>query len=130
MRNTDFKRAKRARPPGTHSFKEPSRTRPEYAPKDAPKVDASFACSSSEQSIDGILNEPLLRTNAKDDAVGGGDDGERPPSSQPIAPAAGQAPPQPAEMIIPQSFHPHRKARNVTLNVLKRDKPSKQPQHK
>ena len=79
MQSTDYlSNEKRARPPGTHSFKEPSRTRPEYAPKDAPKVDASFACSSSEQSIDGILNEPLLRTNAKDDAVEGGDDGERP----------------------------------------------------
>ena len=43
----------------------------------------------------------MQRTNAKDDAVGGGENGERPPSSQPIAPAvAGQAPPQPAEKSI------------------------------
>ena len=43
----------------------------------------------------------MQRNNAKDDAVEGGDDGERPPSSQPIAPAvAGQAPPQPAEKSI------------------------------
>ena len=43
----------------------------------------------------------MQRTNAKDDAIEGGEDGERPPSSQPIAPAvAGQAPPQPAEKSI------------------------------
>ena len=43
----------------------------------------------------------MQRNNAKDDAVEGGDDGERPPSSQPIAPAvAGQAPPRPAEKSI------------------------------
>ena len=42
----------------------------------------------------------MQRNNAKDYAVGGGEDGERPPSSQPIAPAvAGQAPPQPAERV-------------------------------
>ena len=34
----------------------------------------------------------MQRINAKDDAVEGGENGERPPSSQPIAPAvAGQA---------------------------------------
>ena len=43
----------------------------------------------------------MQRNNAKDDAVEGGEDGERPPSSQPIAPAvAGQAPPQPAGKSI------------------------------
>ena len=43
----------------------------------------------------------MKRNNAKDDAVEGGEDGERPPSSQPIAPAvAGQAPPQPAGKSI------------------------------
>ena len=46
----------------------------------------------------------MQRNNAKDDAVKGGDDGERPPSSQPIAPAvAGQAPPQPARKSIAYS---------------------------
>ena len=46
----------------------------------------------------------MQRNNAKNDAVEGGDDGERPPSSQPIAPAmAGQAPPQPAEKSIAYS---------------------------
>ena len=43
----------------------------------------------------------MQRINAKDDAVEGGENGERPPSSQPIAPAmAGQAPPQPAGKSI------------------------------
>jgi hypothetical protein len=43
----------------------------------------------------------MQRNNVKDDAVEGGEDGERPPSSQPIAPAvAGQAPPQPAGKSI------------------------------
>ena len=43
----------------------------------------------------------MQRNNAKDDAVGGGEDGERPPSSQPIAPAvAGLSPPQPAGKSI------------------------------
>ena len=47
--------------------------------------------------------EHMQRNNAKDDAVEGGENGERPPSSQPIAPAvAGQAPPRPAGRIIPQ----------------------------
>ena len=45
--------------------------------------------------------EYMQRNNAKDNAVEGGDDGEGPPSSQPIAPAvAGQAPPQPAGKSI------------------------------
>ena len=45
----------------------------------------------------------MQRNNAKDDAVEGGENGERPPSSQPIAPAAaGQAPPRPAGRITPQ----------------------------
>ena len=44
--------------------------------------------------------EHMQRNNAKDDAVEGGEDGERPPSSQPIAPAVGLAPPQPAEKSI------------------------------
>ena len=42
----------------------------------------------------------MQRNNAKDDAVESGDDGERPPSSQPIAPATGLSPPQPAGRII------------------------------
>ena len=51
----------------------------------------------------------MQRNNAKDDAVEGGEDGERPPSSQPIAPAvAGQAPPQPAGKSIPKYAHPWR----------------------
>ena len=46
----------------------------------------------------------MQRNNAKDDAVEGGENGERPPSSQPIAPAvAGQSPPQPAEKSIAYS---------------------------
>ena len=45
----------------------------------------------------------MQRNNAKDDTVEGEEDGERPPSSQPIAPAAGQAPPQPAEKSIAYS---------------------------
>ena len=51
----------------------------------------------------------MQRNNAKDDAVEGGEDGERPPSSQSIAPAmAGQAPPQPTEKSIPKYAHPWR----------------------
>ena len=51
----------------------------------------------------------MQRNNAKDDAVEGGEDGERPPSSQPIAPAvAGQNPPQPAGKSIPKYAHPWR----------------------
>ena len=51
----------------------------------------------------------MQRNNAKDDAVEGGENGERPPSSQPIAPAvAGQASPQPAEKSIPKYAHPWR----------------------
>ena len=51
----------------------------------------------------------MQRNNAKDDAVGGGEDGKRPPSSQPIAPAvAGQAPPQPAGKSIPKYARPWR----------------------
>ena len=45
----------------------------------------------------------MQRINAKDDAVEGGENGERPPSSQPIAPAAGLSPPQPAGKSIPKS---------------------------
>ena len=45
----------------------------------------------------------MQRINAKDDAVEGGEDGERPPSSQPIAPAAGLSPPQPAGKSIAYS---------------------------
>ena len=51
----------------------------------------------------------MQRNNTKDDAVEGGEDGGRPPSSQPIAPAvAGQAPPQPAGKSIPKYAHPWR----------------------
>ena len=42
----------------------------------------------------------MQRNNAKDDAVEGGEDGERPPSSHPIAPAVGLSPPQPAGKSI------------------------------
>ena len=105
MQSTDFKEQERARPSGTHSSEVPLRTRIEYAPKDAPRMDTSFACSSPMQNISGISVEPLLRINAKDDAVEGGDDGERPPSSQPIAPATGLAPPQPAGRIISKYAH-------------------------
>ena len=51
----------------------------------------------------------MQRNNAKDDAVEGGEDGERPPSSQPIAPAvAGQSPPQLAGKSIPKYARPWR----------------------
>ena len=55
------------------------------------------------QNISGVSREPLQRINAKDDAVEGGDDGERPPSSQPIAPVKGLSPPHPAEKSIAYS---------------------------
>ena len=42
----------------------------------------------------------MQRNNAKDDAVEGGENYERPPCSQPIAPAAGLSPPQPAGKSI------------------------------
>ena len=56
--------------------------------------------------------EHMQRNNAKDDAVEGGEDGERPPSSQPIAPATGLAPRPPPVPIRPSilmprgTFHP------------------------
>ena len=65
----------------------------------------------------------MQRTTAKDDAVEGGEDGERPPSSQPIAPAvAGQAPPQPAGKSIAYSaaVEETRSAINKTIETLKR----------
>ena len=72
MQSTDYlSNGKRARPPGTHSSEVPLRTCSEYAPKDAPRMDASFACSSSEQNISGVSDEPLLRINAKSQAVTG-----------------------------------------------------------
>ena len=85
MKNRNYKEQERARPSGTHSFKEPSRTHPEYAPKDAPRLGTPFTCSSSDKSIDGILNEPLQRITLNRTARGvaarlG------PPSSLPIAP--------------------------------------------
>ena len=65
----------------------------------------------------------MQRNNAKDDAVEGGENGERPPSSQPIAPAvAGQAPPQPAGKSIAYSaaVEETRSAINKTIETLKR----------
>ena len=92
MQSTDYlSNEKRARPSGTHSTEVPLRTRIEYAPKDAPRMDASFACSSPMQNISGISVEPLLRINAKSQAVTG-EPGRA--GSSPIASAA--TTPQPA----------------------------------
>ena len=85
MQSIDFKEQERARPSGTHSTEVPLRTCPEYAPKDAPRIGTSFACSSSGQNISGISVEPLLRTNAKSQAVTG-EPGQA--GSAPIASAA------------------------------------------
>ena len=71
MADTNSEDEKRARPSGTHSTEVLLRTRIEYAPKDAPRMDASFACSSPMQNISGISVEPLLRINAKSQAVTG-----------------------------------------------------------
>ena len=100
MQSIDFKEQERARPSGTHSFKEPSRTQSEYAPKDAPRLGTPFACSSSDKSIDGILNEPLQRITLNQTARGvaarfG------PPSSLPIAPT--RTTPAPTRESIAQS---------------------------
>ena len=103
MTDTNPKDEERARPSGTHSSKVPLRTYLGHAPKDAPRMDTSFACISPRKTISGVLEELQQRINAKDDAVEGGEDGERPPSSQPIAPATGLSPPQPAEKSIAYS---------------------------
>ena len=110
MQSTDFKEQERARPSGTHSTEVPLRTCPEYAPKDAPRLDASFACSSSGRNISGISREPLLRTNAKSQAVTG-----EPfrAGSAPIAPAA--TTPQPAGRSIAYSAAILRRGINVRL---------------
>ena len=96
MQSTDFKEQERACPSETHSSEVPLRTCSEYAPKDAPRMGTSFACSSSEQNISGVSDEPLQRINAKDDAVEGGPEA----SSQPRTPAAGLSPPRPAGKIV------------------------------
>ena len=64
----------------------------------------------------------MQRNNAKDDAVEGGEDGKRPPSSQPIAPAAGLSPPQPAGKSIAYyaTVEETRSAINKTIETLKR----------
>ena len=61
MKKRNYKEQERARPSGTHSLEVPLRTCSEYAPKDAPRMDTSFACSSSEQNISGVSREPLQR---------------------------------------------------------------------
>ena len=111
MQSTDYlSNEKRARPPGTHSIEVPLRTLPEYAPKDAPKLDTSFACISSGRNISGISIEPLLRINAKSQAVTG----------EPFR--AGSAPmtsaattPQPAGKSIANSAAIWRRGINVRL---------------
>ena len=104
MRSTDYlSNEKRARPSRTHSTEGPLRTRLECIPKDAPRMDASFACSSPMQNISGISVEPLLRTNAKSQAVTG-EPGRA--GSSPIAPAA--TTPQPAGRSIAKYAHPWR----------------------
>lgn len=110
MTDTNPKDEERARPSGTHSSEVPPRTCSEYAPKDAPKVDASFACSSSEQNISGVSDEPLLRINAKSQAVTG-----EPfrAGSAPIASAA--TTPQPAGRSIANSAAIWRRGINVRL---------------
>ena len=110
MQSTDFKEQKRARPPGTHSIEVPLRTLPEYAPKDAPKLGESFACSSSEQNISGVSDEPLLRINAKSQAVTG-EPGRA--GSAPIASAT--TTPQPAGKSIANSAAIWRRGINVRL---------------
>ena len=92
---------KRARLSNAHSTWEPLSTRPEYAPKDAPRTGASFACISSDQKFSGISVEPLQRINAKSRAVTGGN-ALRQTSSPPISPARAEHPlPLPAAVIIP-----------------------------
>ena len=110
MTDTNPKDEERARPSGTHSSEVPPRTCSEYAPKDAPKVDASFACSSSEQNISGVSDEPLLRINAKSQAVTG-----EPfrAGSAPIASAA--TTPQPAGKSTANSSAIWRRGINVRL---------------
>ena len=111
MRSSDhLSNGKRARPSGTHSLEVPLRTCPEYAPKDAPRLDASFACSSSEQNISGVSREPLLRINAKSHAVTGE------PFRAGSAPIASTATtPQPAEKSIANSAAILRRGINVRL---------------
>ena len=65
MQSTDYlSNGKRARPSGTHSSEVPLRTLPEYAPKDAPKLDTPFASICSGLNISGASREPLQRINA------------------------------------------------------------------
>ena len=100
MKNRNYKEQERARPSGTHSSEVPLRTRPEYAPKDAPKLGTSFACTCSMQNLSGVSREPLQRITLNRTARGvaarlG------PPSSLPIAPT--RTTPEPAKRSIAQS---------------------------
>ena len=111
MRSTDYlSNEKRARPSRTHSTEGPLRTRLECIPKDAPRIDASFAYTSSRQNISGISVEPLLRINAKSQTVTG-EPGRA--GSSPIASAA--TPPQPARRSIANSAAIWRRRINVRL---------------
>ena len=85
-------------------FRSPGRPVPNTHRKTRPRgARLSHATSGAKKPARNSV-EHMQRTNAKDDAVEGGEDGERPPSSQPIAPAvAGQAPPQPAGKSIAYS---------------------------
>ena len=116
MQSIDFKEQERARPSGTHSSEVPLRTRSEYAPKDAPRMDTSFACSSSEQNISGVSDEPLLRINAKSQAVTGE------PSRAGSAPIASAATtPQPAGRSIANSAAIWR--RGIIVRLFERSDP-------
>ena len=70
MTDTNSEEQKRARQSETHSTKvtakHPFRIRTERRAQ----TDASFACISPEQSISGILVEPLQRINAKSCGLG------------------------------------------------------------
>ena len=110
MKSTDSKEQERARPSGTHSLEVPLRTRLECIPKDAPRMDASFAYTSSRRNISGISREPLQRINAKSQAVTG-----EPfrAGSAPMASAA--TTPQPARRSIANSAAIWRRGINVRL---------------
>ena len=111
MQSTDYlSNGKRARPSATHSSKVPLRTYLGHAPKDAPRMDTSFACISPRKTISGVLEEPLLRINAKSQAVTG-EPGRA--GSSPIASAA--TTPQPAGRSIANSAAIWRRGINVRL---------------
>ena len=82
----------------------PCQTESNAPRKTRPKGRVLRVHTFDSMKTDRISREHMQRNNAKDDAVEGGENGERPPSSQPIAPAvAGKAPPQPAGKSIPKS---------------------------